>query len=714
MTEDNRSAVTKPPQVIATKLQVIGLVVIIFILLLAVFLTVSIVLKQLQKQDVLLSSGLTRSSWALDQVHRETLRLLALVGANNQSLDSEKIQLQRNLAESRFAIIRQHHINDDLSVELRKDQTEANDAWLTLQVLLDDWQTDLTNESLQTLIVQELVALELRLNTIVAQQIRQRRGQYGKLLGVRSQSLLLFGVVSALLFVFIGFVAYSTYRFIQERQRVLLALHESEEQYRKAKEKAEIANQAKSDFLSNMSHELRTPLNVILGFSNLMRREALRGENSLTKTQQENLGLINRSGEHLLTLINNVLDLSKIEAGRTTLNTSDFDLYRLLNDIVDMFSLKADEKGLHLLLEYTSKAPQFIRTDTIKLKQILVNLLSNALKFTEQGGIVIRASCAHTDQCSRIHFEVEDTGPGIATDELDILFEAFAQTATGRGAKEGTGLGLAISNEFVELMGGKLEVRSEVNKGTVFFFDIDVEVIKESELEKVTSKQVIGLKPNQPSYRILIVDDNENNRLLLIKLLQPLGFELKEARDGQGAVDIWRQWQPHLIWMDIRMPVMDGYTATKTIRAEPKGQETKIIALTASTLEEEKVAVLAAGCNDYYRKPFREKDIFGAMNYHIGVEYIYEEVEGTVSKVDPKEFLSREVLKVVPTELLTKLEKLAILANIMEVNKVIEEINSYDGRVARALTTLADDFRYPEIAEVARVALNTQNTVADP
>ena len=272
-------------------------------------------------------------------------------------------------------------------------------------------------------------------------------------------------------------------------------------------------------------------------------------------------------------------------------------------------------------------------------------------------------------------------------------------------AKEGTGLGLAISREFIALMGGKLDVRSEVDKGTVFFFDINVKVVKKTDVkEEVASKQIIGLKPNQERYRILIVDDNETNRQLLDPvLLQPLGFEFKEAKDGQEAVNIWREWQPQLIWMDMRMPVMDGYEATRTIKAEPKGQETKIIALTASTLEEERAVVMEAGCDDYYRKPFKEEEIFEAMHHHIGVEYVYEEFEEAASKIDPKEILTSEALKVVPAELLTKLEGLAVQANIMEVDELIEEISSYDEGIAQALSELADGFEYTKIAEVTRV-----------
>jgi CheY-like chemotaxis protein len=442
----------------------------------------------------------------------------------------------------------------------------------------------------------------------------------------------------------------------------------------------------------------------------LMRREALTGRQVLTLTQQGHLSLIHRSGEYLLTLINNVLDLSKIEAGRTSLCPTSFDLYRFLADIEDMFALRAEDKQLSLQVERSPDLPQYVRTDEVKLRQVLINLLSNALKFTEDGGVVVRVERIEDRRMEEddlqssivnLQFSIADTGSGIAPEELNTLFEAFAQTTTGQSSREGTGLGLPISRQFVQLMGGDLSVQSNVGQGSVFQFDIPVEVIEATEIKpKPLAHRVIGLAPGQSRYRILIVDDNETNRQLLLNLLRPLGFDLREASNGQEGIDIWKEWEPHLIWMDMRMPVLNGYEATKRIKASPKGQQTRVLALTASSFEEERAMVLAAGCNDFLRKPFREADLLEMMSRHLGVCYVYEEaVKGQKEHIrahfDVQDLTSK--LAMLPDELLDKLETAAIRAKMNELNELLEAVRAHDVTVAEALTALANDFEYPRI-----------------
>lgn len=477
-----------------------------------------------------------------------------------------------------------------------------------------------------------------------------------------------------------------------------------------AKEVAELANRAKSEFLANMSHELRTPLNAILGFSQLMNREK-----SLTKQQQENLGIINRSGEHLLSLINDVLDLAKIESGRMTLYPTDFDLYALLDIIEEMLALKAESKNLELKIQRDDNLPRYINTDDKKLRQVLINLLGNAIKFTNEGSVTLRVRGQELevrgqeiDKSYILLFEIEDTGAGIAPSEIDSLFEAFVQTETGKQSQQGTGLGLPISKKFVELMEGEITVSSKLGKGTIFQFKIPVQVREASQVqEQKPTRRVIGLEPNQQEYRILVVDDRWENRQLLLKLLQPIGFQVKEASNGREALDTWQQWQPHLIWMDMRMPVMNGYEATQQIKSHLKGQATAILALTASTLEEEKTVVLSAGCDDFVRKPFREEVIFDKMAQYLGVRYLYEEINSdSCSETVSIEKLTAEALAIMSDEWLMELSEAAALINNQLIAQLLSEIPEEHQVLAQAIQKEVAEFDFDRIMYLARAAVN--------
>ncbi|MEG4815467.1 GAF domain-containing protein [Microcoleus sp. K5-D4] len=536
---------------------------------------------------------------------------------------------------------------------------------------------------------------------------------------------------------------------------------------------ADTANRAKSEFLSSMSHELRTPLNAILGFSQVMVRDS-----SLNNQHQQHLEIINRAGEHLLALINDILEMSKIEAGRSQLNESSFNLMRLLKTLEEMFRLKAKSKKLQLNLEVGDGVPHFVTADEGKLRQILINLVGNAIKFTERGSVTLRvknqvkeslgtktaefsdthtklddagsehsenlgvetaaiqkkpgwctgfnqseslADCDCVDanhlhpELLRLQFEIEDTGLGIAAEEMNKLFEPFEQTKTGQKSQQGTGLGLPISRKFVQMMGGDITVSSTPELGSKFAFDIQISLATPSEIKILKpQKKVISLAPNQPEYRILVVDDRADNCLVIERLLSPLGLIVRAARDGEEAIAVWENWQPHLIWMDMQMPVMDGYEATRKIKAHPLGKQTVIVALTASAFEEERQTILGAGCDDFMRKPFEAKILFAKMEELLGVRYIYEESvdaplenESQISGVTSNQSIESQ-LGQMPIEWVEKIAHAAHECCDDKIVKLIEEMPSQFALAAEYLTTLVQDFLFDDIIDIAQSAVATR------
>ncbi|MEG4318502.1 MULTISPECIES: ATP-binding protein [unclassified Microcoleus] len=488
-----------------------------------------------------------------------------------------------------------------------------------------------------------------------------------------------------------------------QQAQLLEATQQQAVQLQQAAWEAEAANLAKSTFLANMSHELRTPLNAILGFSQLMQRSA-----DLKPEQQENIGIINRSGEHLLTLINQILDLAKIEAGRITLNRTDFKLSSLLHEIEEMFQLQAREQQLELIFSCSRNIPEYLHADQVKLRQVLINLLSNAIKFTKEGGIAVRVTSVIEQENQqlpinyKLHFEIEDTGCGMAPDELDQLFQAFVQTKTGETSQQGTGLGLAISQHFIKLMGGMITVGSAVGRGTTFAFDIPVSAVDAADIQPVQPpRRAIALQPNQPRYRILIVDDRQDNRQLLLKILATFDFDLKEACNGQEAIEVWTSFEPQLIFMDMWMPVMDGGEATQRIKATVKGEATVIIAVSAANAEETRTVTVSDDCDDFIHKPFREADIFATVHKHLGVRYIYDEPESLPepTQIEPP---TPENVAALPADWLTALEKATIECDLELILSQIEQIRDRDRSLGSALAALANEFQFNEILALIR------------
>jgi PAS domain S-box-containing protein len=546
--------------------------------------------------------------------------------------------------------------------------------------------------------------------------------------------------------------------------RDITAAKQQAVELQQARDAAEAANRAKSSFLANINHELRTPLTIILGCSELLSTES-----SLTPKQKQRLASIDRSVHHLLDLINKVLELSKIEAGAATLEISTVDLWSLLHSLEEMFLPQTTAKGLQLQVARSADLPQFIQTDERKLSQILINLLANAVKFTTTGGVRLAAriavavepdpgaAIATTTQeqsgslspatftlgsplpspvrplsplAVTLDFAVEDTGAGINEAELTSIFEAFVQTELGRQSHQGTGLGLSICQQFIHLLQGQITVQSQIGRGTRFGLTLPVQLAASPQLSPTPP---VAARPSQYAYRVLVVEDTEDAREILVHILMANGFDVQAAENGQAAIAVWQTWQPHIILMDMRMPIMDGYAATRAIRAQEqqvladaqldgdRPHPVVIIAVTANAFDEDRQPILAAGCDAIVCKPFREADLLATMTKRLGISPITAlpqppvavapDARPATTMAQPLTTLSSQ-LALMPIAWQLELEHTTQRLNAERCWQLIQQIPTEQTHLLQVLIELLDNFRFDLIADLITLSQASRGTMS--
>ena len=479
----------------------------------------------------------------------------------------------------------------------------------------------------------------------------------------------------------------------EELKNEVVERKRAEEAMQEAKNSADKANRAKSDFLAQMSHELRTPLNGILGYAQILKRDS-----SLTEGQRKGVEVIQHSGDHLLTLINDILDLSKIEAQKLELQISAFHLPDFLHHLISVVRVRAEQAGLAFHYEPTSSLPGNVHGDEKRLRQVLLNLLGNAVKFTERGGVTLRVAHAGSEMDPHIlRFEVEDTGRGIPADKLEEIFQPFLQVTDRAKHVEGSGLGLAITKKLVALMNGQLGVTSTPEKGSTFWFTVSLPPVETDQMPSSgESDSIIGYKGNRK--RILVVDDRWENRSVLVNLLTPLGFTVRESANGRECLTTAEEFNPDLILMDLVMPEMDGYEATRHLRQSSTLRDVVVIAISASVLDLDRKQTREAGCTDFLPKPVHAKDLLEKLQRYLGVEWVH----GEEAEIEEPSHSEPESLIAPPSEDLAVVYDFSKKGHIAPVREHITRIEQLDEQYkpfAAKLRQFSDKFDLKHLCE---------------
>jgi len=633
--------------------------------------------KQLQKDLQYKNSQILLLKKEIKEKQQEYARMLALIAAKEKHIASQEEKIAAK--EEKLDRLQKDY-------QLLKEKLEQQEKLLEKKVgevaqekrNIQKYSTVLHNKLVNIAKLDKRIKEQELIIKKATQQKLQQQNQ------IQKQRLVLFlMVVIALLLLLFMIYFYKNKKLLEKLNR---ALH-------LAKDEAEYANRSKSVFLANMSHELRTPLNAILGFSELLLESK-----GVSQNDKKTIKIISQSGTFLLTLINDILDIARIEAGKTVIETSAVNLRHIVADVVAILQSRAEAKSLELKVEYLNDIAECMELDAKKIRQILINHLTNAIKYSQSGVITLWIE----SQKKRLVFVIEDQGSGIAKEDLAKIFEPFEQVGSA-SSDTGSGLGLTISKQFVEAMGGTISVESELGKGSRFRIEIPyTECMQQPQKrEEVSSqrKKVIGASKESPHLKVLIVEDKENNVMLLQKVLEILPFEIKVARNGEEAVELFRSFHPDLIWMDRRMPKMNGEKATQIIRSLEGGKDVIIIALTASATADDKKRLQEVGVDDYTVKPYKFQEIYDLIQKYFAIEYIYEQEDDT-KRVDKEHYSFEELKKEMQsldTTLLNELYSSAVLLNREDMEDVLEKIALKNEKLSTILVDFIDNLNYTDI-----------------